>query len=264
MTFEDFGKTTTLAERQRAYENASLQVLDYKTPVMIRVDGRSFSKFTKNLKKISNSPWNIDFVESMIEAARETAKDLQGCRLAYVQSDEITFLIWNGDNPRSQPPFGNKTRKLNSLVASAVSVAFFANLTKKIPDMIDSRPAFDSRAWNLPKHEVKNALLFRQQDAIRNSVQMYGRHFFSHTKMNGLNVRDVKKLLKESGTPWEDVDARLRHGVIIVPEKYETDITFVRDKKEQTARATRRRWADYAAPDFLTSGLIGDIFLPKQ
>ncbi|VEH94157.1 Uncharacterized conserved protein (plasmid) [Tsukamurella tyrosinosolvens] len=112
--------TDTLGDRIKRYEAASSHTLSPRTPVMIRVDGRAFHTFTRGCER----PFDARVVESMVEAARFTAADMAGFRLAYVQSDEATFLIDDLASLQSQPWFGNKAHKLVSLSASLFTAAF--------------------------------------------------------------------------------------------------------------------------------------------
>ena len=52
---------------------------------------------------------------------------------------------------------------------------------------------FDSRAFNLPKEEVCNYFIWRQQDATRNAIQLVGQSNFSHNQLQGKLVIKYKK-----------------------------------------------------------------------
>lgn len=54
---------------------------------------------------------------------------------------------------------------------------------------------FDSRCFNIPKEEVTNYILWRQQDATRNSINSVGQAYFPHKQLEGLNVNQVQELL---------------------------------------------------------------------
>lgn len=63
---------------------------------------------------------------------------------------------------------------------------------------------FDARAFNVPEWDCINNLIWRQQDAIRNSVEAAGHANFSHKELDKVNVADLKqKLLVEKGIDWE-------------------------------------------------------------
>ena len=56
---------------------------------------------------------------------------------------------------------------------------------------------FDARAFNIPMDEVKNYFIWRQQDWIRNSVQMLAQAHFSHKELHGKNQSDMHDMLNE-------------------------------------------------------------------
>ena len=83
----------SLEDRMKEYEGSTSYSLEKKVPVIGRVDGKSFSKFTRGLKKESDSPWSSDFTEAMANAAIAGCQEIHGCKMAYFQSDEISFLV---------------------------------------------------------------------------------------------------------------------------------------------------------------------------
>lgn len=63
---------------------------------------------------------------------------------------------------------------------------------------------FDSRVFNVPEWDCINNIIWRQQDAIRNSVEMVGHANFSAKELNKVNVEGIKdKLRNERGIDWE-------------------------------------------------------------
>jgi tRNA(His) 5'-end guanylyltransferase len=72
---------------------------------------------------------------------------------------------------------------------------------------------FDARVFNIPKEEVCNNILWRQQDAIRNSIQMVGHANFSDKQMHGKNTSQIKEmLLSEKGIDWNDLPTKFQRG----------------------------------------------------
>lgn len=53
---------------------------------------------------------------------------------------------------------------------------------------------FDARVFNVPKDEVCNNLLWRQNDATRNSIQMVGRAYFSHKQLDKKSTSDIQDI----------------------------------------------------------------------
>lgn len=246
MTINKMDIGGTLSETELFFEKKSDTTLTPRIPVVGRIDGKNFSKFTKSLKKSANSPWNLDFVESMIMAGIAVANNMQGCKVIYVQSDEITFVLTDFRGARTQPWLGYRTRKMNSLAASIGSIAFYKDLSMRIPEVASRTPVFDSRFWNRP-NDVENAVVYRQMDAIRNSVQMYARHFFSHKQCLGKSVKEMREVLTKNGTPWEDLPTNLKMGTLIykIEEEVELDLpqeVIAKMKTKPPETVMRKRW----------------------
>lgn len=63
---------------------------------------------------------------------------------------------------------------------------------------------FDSRVFNIPEWDCINNVIWRQQDAIRNSVEAVGQANFSAKELNKVNVVQIReKLLNEKSISWE-------------------------------------------------------------
>src|SRR6185312_11702070 len=96
--------------------------------VVIRVDGRGFSKFTEaNFDK----PCDDRFSALMVETASALMAEL-GARYGYTESDEISILL----DPASSP-FGSSVEKLVSLSAGIESATF--THAAGLPAHFDSR-----------------------------------------------------------------------------------------------------------------------------
>src|SRR5574344_274662 len=107
----------SLSDRMKNYEKEARLYLPKNTPLIIRVDGKNFSKFTKGFKK----PFDVLFHECMYQTARYLCENIQGAEIAYSQSDEITILIQ--DNPvDSSSWYGKQVQKICSVSASLATV----------------------------------------------------------------------------------------------------------------------------------------------
>jgi tRNA(His) 5'-end guanylyltransferase len=74
-------------------------------------------------------------------------------------------------------------------------------------------PLFDARVFNLPREEVVNYFVWRQQDATRNSINMLGQHYFSHKELQGMNTTNVQDMLMTvHDVNWNDVPVRFKRG----------------------------------------------------
>ena len=104
----------SLGDRIKRYEAVSRHTLTPNTPLFIRVDGRAFHTLTKSCDK----PFDFNLVDAMTHAAKETAKEMQGFKLGYVQSDEATFMLSDFDRITSEGWFGYDLNKVVSLSAA--------------------------------------------------------------------------------------------------------------------------------------------------
>ena len=84
---------------------------------------------------------------------------------------------------------------------------------------------FDSRAFNIPKEEVCNYFVWRQQDWVRNSIQMLAQHHFSHKQLHGKNQADMHEMLHEVGVNWADLLPILKNGRTFI--KGDEDFQYV-------------------------------------
>jgi tRNA(His) 5'-end guanylyltransferase len=94
---------------------------------------------------------------------------------------------------------------------------------------------FDSRVFNLPKEEVVNCLIWRQQDATRNSIQSVGQANFSHKVLHGKTCGDIQDLLVlKRGINWNDYPTTLKRGSCCIKKPFKinggTDKETIRNK----------------------------------
>jgi tRNA(His) 5'-end guanylyltransferase len=80
---------------------------------------------------------------------------------------------------------------------------------------------FDSRVFTLPKEEVVNCLIWRQQDATRNSIQSVGQANFSHNQLHGKNCGNIQDMLMlEKGINWNDYPTHLKRGSCCIKKPF--------------------------------------------
>jgi tRNA(His) 5'-end guanylyltransferase len=86
-----------------------------RLPVIARLDGRNFSKFTKGLER----PYDTRLMNLMREVMSNLVDEADAC-CGYTQSDEIT-LVFDDEKPAF---FEGKIAKMNSVLAAMTSVRF--------------------------------------------------------------------------------------------------------------------------------------------
>ena len=120
----------SLGDRMKGYENAFRHYLPRRMPVIIRIDGKAFHTYTKGFHK----PFDSILMKVMHETAYDLCKKIEGVKLAYVQSDEISLLLTNDDTLETEPWFGNNLQKLCSIAASTATLAFHKAMQQCIYD----------------------------------------------------------------------------------------------------------------------------------
>src|SRR5260221_6245475 len=158
----------SLGDRMKGYEAAFRYVLSRRMPVIIRVDGKCFHGLTRHLRR----PFCKEFSDAMIVVATELCNEIQGAVLAYTQSDEISILLHYYKTFDSEPWFDNQLQKMVS-VSAGIASSQLTRLEHTFKPASYKPIVFDARAFCLPEADVCNYFLWRQNDASRNSVQMF-------------------------------------------------------------------------------------------
>ena len=226
---------TTLGDRMKNnYENITRYYLTRRMPVIIRLDMKAGHTFTRGMKK----PFDDIFVKTMQDTMKYLCENIQGCVLGYTQSDEISLVLTDYAELTTDAWFGNNLQKMCSVSASMATLAFNKafndNIVKYIDNNLDADcgvtkdlteytkilinarnkgAMFDSRVFTIPKEEVCNALIWRQQDATRNSIQSVGQANFSQKELHGKSCNDIQDMLMlQKGINWNDYSTTLKRG----------------------------------------------------
>ena len=214
------------------YESVPKTSLMRRTPVAIRIDGKAFHTFTRGFEK----PFDELLGKAMRETMRYLCENIQGCVLGYTQSDEITLILVDYKKLTSSAWFDYEVQKMCSIAASMATMAFnkafaheVATQSKRLyTEYLNDNDAsyidalekamnkgamFDARVFNIPKEEVANLIYWRQLDAARNSIQMVGQAYFSHSELHGKNQNDIQEMLWSAhGINWNDYPTHLKRG----------------------------------------------------
>lgn len=202
------------------YENSSKYFLPKKTHYIMRIDGKSFHTYTKNLKR----PFDEKFVEDMDGTAKYLCDNVQGAKFAFTQSDEISLLLTDFDNIHTQSWFGGNVQKIASISASMATAKFNELRPGKIA-------LFDSRCFTIPfSYEVENYFIWRQQDATRNSIHTVARILYPHKELMNKDTNDMQEMIFQKGINWNDYDPKLKRGRIIRKEMYELEKDVIRSR----------------------------------
>lgn len=182
-------------------------------PLMARLDGRAFHTFTHGLKR----PYDLRLSQLMCDTTKFLVKETHA-KVGYTQSDEIT-LCWNLDlqqNPNAAYMFDGKFQKLTSVLAGLASGFFCRELASRIPEKANTIATFDARVWNVPTmYNVFQNYVWRQDDAVKNSISMAAQAKFSHMELHGVNSENKKAMLRTVGSPWEDEPEFFKYGQFV-------------------------------------------------
>lgn len=202
-----------LGDRMKAnYEDRARHYLIRRTPVIVRVDGRAFHTFTRGCQR----PFDPDIINIMVAAAQAVFNDAQGCKLAYIQSDEASFVLTDYDNLETQGWFDYNKSKIESIAASIMTAVFNTHWQCSNLQKGNGVALFDARAFNIPEAEVANYFLWRAGDWHRNSISMLARAHFSHAELEGKNLMDMHEMLYAIGINWANRTPVERNGTFLV------------------------------------------------
>lgn len=200
-----------LGDRMKMYEGMTTdERLMPLLPVIVRIDGRSFSTFTRGL----NRPYDERLSNLMVDVTTMLVEET-GAIVGYTQSDEITLVLYQRDH-KSQLYFDGRVQKLQSALAALATAAFNQKLPATIPEKAGALPTFDCRVFSVPnKVEAVNCLLWREQDATKNSVSMAARAYYSHQQILGKSGPEMQEMLFQKGVNWNDYPTFFKRGTYI-------------------------------------------------
>jgi tRNA(His) guanylyltransferase len=207
----------SLRDRIFDYESRTDYKLVPRIPLVISLNGRSFSKITSLVGK----PHSEAFSQAMISTMTLLATSVENTVFAYTFSDEIV-LISNNENIDAIPWYDNSVQKIVSSVSAMASVHFnqfaLANDIELTSDAI-----FLTKAFNLPNHtECVNYLIQKQFDALHKSVNNAFQHSFSQMYernklrelMSELDLdQKIKWLSTKLGIHFDEMPMHYRVGV---------------------------------------------------
>lgn len=248
--------STALGDRMKRYEHTYRHVLPRRTYTLLRVDGRAFHTYLRGAAK----PFDEAFMADMDHVAEALCAEITGSVFAYTQSDEISLLVTDFASEQTEPWFGGVTAKWLSISAALAT----ATLNERRP----GRALFDSRVFTLSDPvEVANYFLWRQRDAVRNSISMAAQAHFSHRRLHGVSSGGMQELLwSEAGVNWNDYPDDCKRGRVAVRETGERPVEYVDKRSGETVNTTAVRswWESSAAPHFTTEpgGWLAEVIPP--
>jgi len=232
-------------------------------PVMARLDGRGFSRFTKGLAR----PYDQRMSQLMIDTTSYLVEETHALT-GYCQSDEITLCWYHGYEDAADYMFDGKYQKLVSTLAAMATAYFNKHLPTVLPEKADALPTFDCRVWQVPTvREVYLNYLWREQDATKNSISMAAHHYFSHKSLQGKTGNEKQQMLMtEKGVNWNDYPVFFKRGTYVQRKQFEVELSpetlaKIPEGKRPTEPVIRTRVVPVDLPVLSTIANASDVLL---
>lgn len=156
-----------LKDRIESYRDMSNYKLLNRLPIIISINGRSFSKVTSLLDK----PYCNKFAECMLAVTLKLCNDIEGAIFAYHHNDEILILVRNDQTPETMPWFDNKIQKISSTIASMTTL-YFNTYAAKVDLNLLGDAIFSAHTFAVPNvMEATNSIIYSQQNNFHSSIQ---------------------------------------------------------------------------------------------
>jgi tRNA(His) 5'-end guanylyltransferase len=258
---------TALGNRMKAYESREESRLMPRIPIVVRLDGRSFSKFCKGMKK----PFDDNFREAMIEVTKQLVEETDA-KIGYTQSDEIS-LILHTDNIEGSTMFDGRVQKICSVFSGIASTKFLMEMLSRFPNKVSGvkLPHFDCRVFSVPsKVEAYNALLWREQDCTKNSITMAAQPYFSPKDLKHKSSEERKNMLLTKNVDWNNYTSAQKWGVYIQKKTVEIDLTekqikkIREDKRPKNNKVLRNKMVILDLPPILEVENIIEVIFDKS
>jgi len=217
-------KKDNLGDRCKWFEkHFSNEIMIPELPVIIRLDGNNFHNWTKGLEK----PFDKNMVDLMIDTTNFLVKETNAV-VGYVQSDEITLILYSDTKERQIYNNGKKQKILSKLTGKCVS--YFNDTRPNYLPGHNKTANFDCRIYQVPSLEWATLqLLWRELDATKNSISMLAQSVFPHSQLQNLHSGEMQdKLMLEKGINWNDLESKYKRGTYV--KNIRTSIPFSKEE----------------------------------
>lgn len=242
------------------YENRSKTFLTRRTPVIIRNDGKNFGTYTKSLQKPFDEGLIEDMNETAIylckniQGAKCAYVQSNEISILVTDFDDLSTDAWFDYNVQKMCSISsslatgifNQLRIRRNLLEKTEALYDLLNIDFQIrTDDINANKIgfhkskviqkvqqdfnelnlanFDSRCFNIPKEDVANYFLWRQQDCVRNSISSVAQSLYSHKELNGKNSKILQEMIFQKGINWNDFSNGEKRGRWIVKNTHIDD-----------------------------------------
>lgn len=167
----------SLSERQELYKSSYDPDIMRRLPIIINIDGRNFSKLTKNLSK----PYSTHLSKVMADAMLYTITEIQGSVFGFTFADEVSIIIRNDQSFETEPWLNNKIQQISSSAASIFTLAFYKfAFALDLEAELMGDPVFKAHVWAVPSlSEASNYIIYRQQECYKSAIRLSAIHEIS-------------------------------------------------------------------------------------
>lgn len=259
-------KRDSLGDRMKGnYENRSKTYLVRRMPVIIRLDGKAFHTFTRGFEK----PFDDVMMQTMQQTTLKLCQEIQGCVFGYTQSDEITLVLVDYNDINTDAWFDYSVQKMCSVAASMCTLYFNRffmaignhkinciedkgeptedeiKLVKTYERAMKHGALFDARVFNIPVEEVTNCVLWRQQDATRNSISSLAQSKFSAKELHSKNSSQMQDMLMEKfGINWNDLTIPEKRGTAVYKRNINDTTEWIVDYQMPILKGEDRNYVE--------------------
>jgi tRNA(His) 5'-end guanylyltransferase len=184
-----------LKDRIALYENATDYKLLGRVPIIICINGRSFSKITSIIDK----PYCEKFAECMYSTALRLAMEVEGSVFSYCFCDEIVIVARNDQSIETNFWYDNRIQKISSVTAS-IATLHFNNCATALDLNLIGDAVFISNTFVVPNiTEAINVIVSKQQLSFQKSL-----HFACLYELlkKQYDKNDIKEMIQ--GTSSDD------------------------------------------------------------
>ena len=233
------------------YETIPKTKLMRRTPAAIRIDGKAFHTFTRGMKRpfdsilIETMQQTMKYLCENIQGCVLGYTQSDEITLILIDYQKLTSSAWFDYEVQKICSISA------SMATKAFNKYFYGNALEyilqpesreaierglpKLPYIIndyygqtddekdyiqtlitasEKGAMFDARCFNIPKEEVTNCFIWRQQDATRNAIQMLGQSNFSHKELQGKSCSDIQDMLMiQKGINFNDMPTEFKRGI---------------------------------------------------
>ncbi|KAI5374999.1 hypothetical protein J4E82_006299 [Alternaria postmessia] len=160
------------------------------TWIVVRIDGRGFSKFTSKYEFVK--PNDKNGLDVMNAAAQAVMKELPDLVLAFGNSDEYSFVFH-----KDCALFERRASKLTTTIVSTFTSYYVWSWSTYFPDkpLTPPLPSFDGRAVCYPSDSnLRDYMSWRQVDCHINNL--YNTTFWTLLQQGGMGAREAEQRLK--------------------------------------------------------------------